>query len=127
MAQALQRILDAGEQSKLAPQEFFQKLQAIFAASTRDPNAMDMGHLDHIGPLLGEYLDGLPYRSELAQLTPSEWLSMSAGQQDAILINIRHRLQLYKNFEESNDSWTSLPGRTSEGEKVHPVPLDKLP
>lgn len=127
LAQSLQRILEAGEQSKLAPQEFFQKLQAVFAASTRDPNAMDMAHLDHIGPLLGEYLDGLPYRSELAQLTPTEWMSMSAGQQDAILINIRHRLQLYKDFEETNDGWTALPGRTAEGEKVHPVPLDKLP
>lgn len=127
LAQSLQRILEAGEQSKLAPQEFFQKLQTVFAASTRDPNAMDMAHLDRIGPLLGEYLDGLPYRSELAQLTPAEWMSMSAGQQDAILINIRHRLQLYRNFEENSDGWTNLPGRTSEGEKVHPVPLDKLP
>lgn len=127
LAQSLQHILEAGEQSQLAPQEFFQKLQTIFAASTRDPNAMDMAHLDHIGPLLGEYLDGLPYRSELAQLTPTEWMSMSAGQQDAILINIRHRLQLYKSFEENSDGWTALPGRTAEGEKVHPVPLDKLP
>ncbi|MPV99045.1 vWA domain-containing protein [Bombella apis] len=130
LASSLETILDQGEQSQLAPEQFFQRLQFAFAASARNPDALSHdGDAAHgtLGSLLPEYLNGLPYRSRIAQLTQERWNSLSAGEQDAILSDLRALIERYKLYESDTDGWHSINGGNDEDEKVYSVGLDDLP
>ena len=51
----------------------------------RDRARQDVGRVEQHGELVGEYLDGLPYRSKALNMTQDLWLSLSvAEQQDFI-------------------------------------------
>ncbi|TPW36323.1 vWA domain-containing protein [Oecophyllibacter saccharovorans] len=125
LAATLQRILDAGLAGKTDPKNFFQQLQATFAASARNPS--QLGSVDRIGNYLGEYLDGLPYKSEIASITPESWLAMGAGQQRTLLNSIASRLRLYQDYEAHPELWVRLGSSKDPGDAVFPVPLDELP
>ncbi|ACI52949.1 conserved hypothetical protein [Gluconacetobacter diazotrophicus PA1 5] len=125
LAAALRTILDAGIAGRTAPETFFTQLQSAFAASARDPSAIR--HVDRIGPLLGEYLDGLPYKSDIASITQDSWLAMGAIAQRTILNNISSRLRLYEEFDSRPELWVHLGHAQDAGEAVYPVPLEALP
>ena len=125
LAASLQHILDAGLAGRIEPQTFFTQLQSAFAASARDPSTIS--HIDRIGPLLGEYLDDLPYKSDVASITQDTWLAMGAIGQRTILNNIASRLRLYQDFESHPELWVHLGHSKDDGEAVYPVPLEALP
>lgn len=124
LSQALTRILDAGLAGRTDPRSFFGQLRAAFAATARDPQRL--GNLDRVGQALGEYLDGLPYQSQVMELTEQEWLGMGAAGQRELINGIEAKLRLYQEFAARPDLWVTLDGRPG-GEAFFPVPLDALP
>jgi hypothetical protein len=124
LSQALTRILDAGLAGRTDPRNFFGQLRAAFAAAARDPQRL--GNLDRVGQALGEYLDGLPYQSQVMELTEQEWLAMGAAAQRELINGIEAKLRLYQEFAARPDLWVTLDGRPG-GEAFFPVPLDSLP
>ena len=124
LSQALTRILDAGLAGRTDPRSFFAQLRAAFAATARDPQRL--GNLARVGQALGEYLDGLPYQSQVMELTEQEWLAMGAAAQRELINGIEAKLRLYQEFAARPDLWVTLDGRPG-GEAFFPVPLDALP
>lgn len=124
LSQALTRILDAGLAGRSDPRSFFGQLRAAFAATARDPARL--GNLARVGQALGEYLDGLPYQSQVMELTEQEWLAMGAAAQRELINGIEAKLRLYQEFAARPDLWVTLDGRPG-GEAFFPVPLDALP
>ena len=125
LATALHHILDAGLAGRTEPQTFFTQLRAAFAASARDPGAIS--HIDKVGGLLGEYLDGLPYKSDIASISEDTWLAMGAIGQKTILNHIESRLRLYEEYEAHPELWVALNQSDDAGDKSYPVPLEDLP
>lgn len=125
LAQSLQTILTTGLAGRTQPQTFFTQLRSAFAAAARDPS--QIAHADRIGALLGEYLDGLPYKSDLMNISEQDWLAMGAIAQRTILNRVESRLRLYQAYETQPDLWVQLNGSTDPGEAVYPVPLEALP
>ncbi|MFT8417263.1 MAG: vWA domain-containing protein [Acetobacter sp.] len=125
LAASLKNILDAGIAGRTTPETFFTQLQSAFAATARNPS--EIRHIDKLGPLLGEYLDGLPYKSDIASITQDSWLAMGAIAQRTILNNIESRLRLYEEYESRPDLWVHLGHSQDQGEAVYPVPLEALP
>jgi hypothetical protein len=124
LSQALTRILDAGLAGRTDPRSFFGQLRAAFAATARDPARL--GNLARVGQALGEYLDGLPYQSQVMELTEQEWLAMGAAAQRELINGIEAKLRLYQEFAARPDLWVTLDGRPG-GEAFFPVPLEALP
>lgn len=125
LAGALRLILDKGEKSRLSPQDFFGQLRSAAAATARDPNAVrDIGNL---GDLLGEYLQDLPYRSQILGLDESEWLAMGPSAQRELLDAIEAKLRLYAEFDASPALWVSFGQGSAAGDSYFPVPLEALP
>lgn len=124
LSQALTRILDAGLAGRSDPRSFFSQLRAAFAATARDPARL--GNLARVGQALGEYLDGLPYQSQVMELSEQEWLAMGAAAQRELINGIETKLRLYQEFAARPDLWVTLDGRPG-GEAFFPVPLDQLP
>ncbi len=125
LAQSLKRILDAGYAGRTEPRSFFTQLRSTFAAAARDPARLS--GVDRIGSYLGEYVDGLPYRSEVMDITEPDWLAMGAIAQRTVLNNVEARLFLYRELQAQPDLWVDLSGTRSPGEALYPLPLDALP
>lgn len=125
LAQSLQTILQAGLADRTDPQVFFNQLRSAFATAARDPN--QIAHAATLGALLGEYLDGLPYHSDIMDISQDDWLAMGAIAQRTVLNNIESRLRLYQDFEADPDLWVDLSGTRSPGEAMIPVPIEALP
>jgi serine/threonine-protein kinase PpkA len=125
LAQSLQTILSAGLADRTDPQVFFNQLRAAFATAARDPD--QIAHAATLGALLGEYLDGLPYHSDIMDIGQDDWLAMGAIAQRTVLNNIESRLRLYQDFEADPDLWVDLSGTRSPGEAMIPVPIEALP
>ncbi len=125
LAKSLKTILDAGVAQRLDSRTFFTQLRSAFAASARDPSRI--AGAQNIGGLLGEYLDGLPYQSDIMNIAEADWLSMGAIAQRTVLNNVEAKLRLYQEYQAQPDLWVDLSGTRTPGEAMYPVPLDALP
>ncbi|EKV32262.1 hypothetical protein C882_2339 [Caenispirillum salinarum AK4] len=136
MAAALEMVLEAG-QTVLddAPERFFDQLRTVVARAARDPSALEAGapaisdpaSLDNLGDLLGEYLEDLPYSSQLMDISADTWLDASPSFQDRVLTTVRSKLRAYQHFHDDADNWVKLAEGAPEDEWVYPIPLDLLP
>jgi hypothetical protein len=125
LAHSLQTILQAGLAGRTEPQTFFTQLRATFAAAARDPQRI--AGSQRIGALLGEYLDDLPYQSEIMDIQEADWIAMGAIAQRTVLNDIEAKLRLYQEFQSNADLWVDLSGSRSAGEALFPVPIEALP
>ena len=77
--------------------------------------------------MLGEYLDDLPYQSEIMDIREADWAAMGAIAQRTVLNSIESKLRLYQEFQSNADLWVDLSGSRSPGEALYPVPIEALP
>ncbi|MFE0752572.1 vWA domain-containing protein [Inquilinus sp. NPDC058860] len=125
----LRAILEAGEATRIAPNDFFRQMRSAAATMSRRPEAVgreEARRLADLG-LIGEYLEGLPYRSRIMDLTEDDWLSWSYGQQRQFLDDLQAKIRLYQQVYDNTDLWIALDGDRTGGEAVYPMPLDALP
>ncbi len=125
----LQAIIDAGESTRVAPNDFFRQLRSAAATMARRPEGVggeNARRLADLG-LIGEYLEGLPYRSRIMELSEDDWLSWSFGQQRQFLDDLGAKVALYRRIYDNTDLWIALDGDRSGGDAVSPIPLDALP
>ncbi|HLO77147.1 MAG TPA: vWA domain-containing protein [Magnetospirillum sp.] len=129
MQQVLQSIAKAGQAAQLSPNDFFAKMRSAAAVLGRDPNAINNPNATKLADLglMGEYLDGLPYRSKVLDIDQQTWSSWSISQQQAFLDEVNRKLRLYQIYHDDVDRWVALDGGADPGEAVYPVPLDALP
>ncbi|TDP44992.1 vWA domain-containing protein [Zavarzinia compransoris] len=125
LAAALRLILDQGEKNRLSPQDFFAQLQSAAAATARDPSLVRQ--VGNLGDLLGEYLQDLPYRSQILGLDEREWLAMGPAAQREVLDTIEAKLRLYGEFDATSNLWIAFGEGQAAGETYFPVPLEALP
>ena len=125
LARSLQAILQAGLAGRTEPRMFFTQLRSTFAAAARDPQRI--AGAQRIGALLGEYLDDLPYQSEIMDIQEADWVAMGAIAQRTVLNDIEAKLRLYQEFQANADLWVDLSGSRTAGEALFPVPIEALP
>ncbi|WP_127998875.1 vWA domain-containing protein [Piscinibacter defluvii] len=125
----VRRLVEAYEKTQLDPGSFFNQLRSAAVAMGRDPSKLGQGkakNLEEAG-LMGEYLEGLPYQSQVMGIDFSTWTNMSVGQSQAIIDNLKSLVALYQRFHDDVDRWVKLNPAASDGDKVFPVPIDSLP
>lgn len=123
LAQSLTRVLDAAKGAQLKPEDFFNQLRALAAATAGNPDQKFETILD--SNLLPSYLRLLPYHSRVLRLSPQAWLDMGFTGQQAFISELEMKLQAYADVNASN-AWSDLGGG-DEGLKVYPMPMDLLP
>jgi len=125
LAQTLRAVMEAGNAARIAPDTWFSRIRAATAASARDPRRM--AEFQRLGGAFGEYLEDLPYRSEIMEITQDEWVAMGAGRRREILNGIEAKLRLYEEYNRQSALWVSFDGGRDPGEAMYPLPLDALP
>lgn len=127
----LARVLERAEEGALAPQSFLDELRSLAAIVARDPQAVassaepgvslaDLGYMR-------EYIEGLPYQSEVMNIDLSDWQQWSAGRQFEFVNQLDAKAAYYKALHDNVDLWVSLDGGAVDGDSVYPLLLEALP
>lgn len=129
MYQVVKSITNAVLEGMISPDNFFNLLRSAAATLGRDPNQINKeknAKLSELG-LLGEYLEDLPYRSDILNLDEATWIGYGPHQQDAILIELNKKLKHYQLYNDDINRWISLAEGSDPADYVYPVPIEMLP
>ncbi|MDZ7644343.1 MAG: vWA domain-containing protein [Woeseiaceae bacterium] len=131
--EVLRQVLITAEEGALAPDDFLDELQSLAATISRDPQAartatraMGGQSLADLG-YMREYLDGLPYRSEVMNLDLSIWEQWPAQRQFEFINQLDGKVAYYRALHDNVDLWVSLDGGPVDGDSVYPLLLEALP
>lgn len=129
LQQQLKIIVDNAERTKKTDsKDFFQSILSASAQMARDPNMFTMkpgANLQQLG-VLGEFLDDLPYKSQVLSMTEEDWYNMPVGQQTAFINRLKSRIARYDEYEKDRDNWESF-GAPNSDDWLYRVPLNMLP
>jgi serine/threonine-protein kinase PpkA len=129
----LRQVLNIAEEGALAPQDFLGELQSLAAAISRDPEkantATQVGGGQSLADLgyMREYIEGLPYTSEVMNLDLATWQEWSAQQQFEFINQLDKKIAYYDALHENVDLWISLDGGAVDGDSLYPLLLEALP
>ncbi len=139
LARQMQHIVDAARASRTDDsRQLFQRIISVSAQTLRDPERMQQGmanrNLVEMG-LLPEFLEGLPYKSMIMNMTEQQWFSMSAREQDEIIYAMESKIKIFKEYHNDTANWTTFVAKADEdasGERIladslYRVPLSSLP
>lgn len=127
MAELLEALLEAGEQNRSAEDAdaFFGQVQSVIAQMAQNPDRLLDASADGPAGAL-EFLEDLPYRSQLLQLDRDTW-AQSAVQRRSVLDGMRRKLVQYRKWLLDPQVWTALYPDAPDGEHVFAMPFDVLP
>jgi serine/threonine-protein kinase PpkA len=128
LSDVVKQIADAANEGLISPSDMFERLRSVAATMGKDPNQLkdktiklaDMG-------LMAEYLDGLPYLSEVLSLDEETWKGMEGLDQEKFIRRLSTKLKYYQRYNADADRWVSLAPGSDPREHVYPVPLEALP
>ncbi|NBF07813.1 serine/threonine-protein kinase [Pseudomonas sp. Fl4BN1] len=126
LQQSLKLIVDAARKTQTSPKDFFQEIASASAYMSRDPSALRKGGNLAGGGVLGEYLEGLPYRSKSLNMTQDLWLSLSVAEQEDFIDELDSKIRLYETFHNDLANWVRF-GDAEPGDALYRVPLSTLP
>ena len=131
--EVLRQVLITAEEGTLAPDDFLDELKSLAATISRDPQAAKVATRAVGGQSLAdlgymrEYLEGLPYRSEVMNLDLSIWEQWSAQRQFEFINQLDGKVAYYSALHDNVDLWVSLDGEPVDGDSVYPLLLEALP
>ncbi|MDR0338919.1 MAG: VWA domain-containing protein [Desulfovibrio sp.] len=129
LQRTLKIIVDQAERTKKTDsRDFFQSILSASAQMARDPAAFSARpgrNLRETG-VLGEFLEGLPYKSDIMLLREDDWYRMSVGEQTAFINRLKSRITRYEEYDKDRSNWESF-GAENSGDWVYRVPLSVLP
>ena len=124
--------MGGAEEGALAPQDFLGELRSLAAIVSRDPQAVQTAggsgavSLADLG-YMREYIEGLPYQSEVMNLDLASWQTWTAVQQFEFINSLDSKVAYYRALHDNLDLWVSLDGGPVDGDSVYPLLLEALP
>ncbi len=131
--EVLRQVLITAEEGTLAPADFLDELKSLAATVSRDPQAAKTATRAFGGQSLAdlgymrEYLEGLPYKSEVMNLDLSIWQQWPAQRQFEFVNQLDGKVAYYSALHDNVDLWVSLDGGPVDGDSVYPLLLEALP
>ncbi len=131
----LKQVLERAEEGLLSPQNFLDELKSLAATVSRNPEALGTTTATTAGEgssladmgLIGDYIEGLPYRGEVMELSLEDWQNWPARRQIEFLRGLEEKITYYQALHDNTDLWISLDGGPVDGDSVFPLALDMLP
>ena len=129
LSDVVKKIADAANSGLISPTDMFSQLRSVAAAMGQDPNKIKEDKSTKLADLglLGEYLDGIPYKSQVTGIDEDTWKGMSVQEQEKFIRDLHSKLRHYRIFNEDQSRWISLSEGADPRDNVYPVPLDALP
>ena len=122
--EVLRQVLMTAEEGTLAPDDFLDELKSLAASVSRDPQAARTATRTVGGESLAdlgymrEYLEGLPYKSEVMYLDLSIWEQWPAQRQFEFVNQLDSKVAYYRALHDNIDLWVSLDGEAVDGARA---------
>jgi serine/threonine-protein kinase PpkA len=126
LRKVLQDVMTAGRTGQIGGEDFFKVLQTTAATVARGEQSR-IRQARSMAELVPDFLQGLPYKSQLMALTNDLWASWSTDQQDDFLKGVEAKINLYATIHDTPDKWIQLHQGDAPDEFVYPIALDSLP
>ncbi|WP_454691468.1 vWA domain-containing protein [Achromobacter aloeverae] len=128
LADVMRKIVDAANQGLISSSDMFNQLRTLAATMGADPNQLKQANrkLGDMG-FLAEYLEGLPYQSEVLNLDEESWKSMDGLAQEKFIRTLTTKLRHYQIYNADADRWVALAKDSDQRDYVYPVPLEMMP
>ncbi len=127
LAVLLEEVLMAGQMNQISGKSFFDSLQAASAVASRDPSLLASAPNLAESGLIPDFLEGLPYHSQLMDMNNDLWASWGPDEQDYFLSRIEAKVSAYKSLHDDPDVWVQVNQGDDPSEFVAPIPLELLP
>ncbi|OTA20370.1 von Willebrand factor, type A [Xenorhabdus beddingii] len=129
LSEVMKKIVNAANEGLISPDDMFASLRSLAATMGNDPKQAKNKQATKLGEmgLLGEYIDGLPYLSEVLSLDEETWKSWDGLEQERFIRRLNTKLHYYQRYNEDVDRWISLAPDSDPRDNVYPVPLENLP
>ncbi|WP_201150955.1 vWA domain-containing protein [Rhodovulum sulfidophilum] len=127
MAELLDNLvrLAEGTRGEEEARGFFRQVRGVIAQMAQNPDRLVATDADSLGGAL-EYLERLPYRSQLLQTDEARWMSGPMVRRE-IIDGMRQKLTQYRKWLYDPSVWTALYDGAPDGEQVFAMPFDILP
>ena len=131
----LKQVLETAKQGQVSPKQFLNELKSLAATLVRDPEqlgdttATTSGKSQSLSDMgfMREYIQDLPYTSEIMTLELENWQSWPSQKQEDFLNRLQEKINYYQMIHDNVDMWVSLEGGSIDGDAVFPIPLGMLP
>jgi serine/threonine-protein kinase PpkA len=129
LSDIVSKIANAANDGLISADDMFSQLRSVAAAMGQDPSKLKSDSVTKIADLglLGEYLDNIPYKSDVTGLDQDTWKSMSGLEQEKFIRNLNSKIRYYQKCNADVDRWISLAEGSDPRENVYPIPLEMLP
>ncbi len=127
LATVIKSIIRAGFTGQIGGEDFFTSLQAATATIARDPNMVKQAKRMADTGLVPEFLEGLPYQSQLMAISNELWSSWSADEQSEFINALDAKVEAYKKIHDTPEGWIPLNKGDDIDKYVYPISLDLLP
>ena len=129
LSDVMKQILDAANEGLISPTEMFDRLRSVAATMGADPNQLKQNGNAKLADMgvLGEYLEDLPYQSEVLNLDEETWKSWDGLAQERFIRNLSTKLRHYQRYNADVDRWVALAKDSDARDNVYPVPLEMMP
>jgi len=130
LTEALSIIAERGEASVINPNEFFAQVLGAAADMSRRPNNVagraDATIADAVA--IPEYLEGLPYKSRIMNITESDYVRLTISEQQGLMNELFEKIERYKRYNQATDQWVDYLNTGGSAESLlYPMKLDDLP
>ena len=127
LSEVLSTVLEVGERTQGGgANNFFNQLKGAVLRMANDPRMLVNAEFETLGSAFGEFLEGLPYRSRIMEITEDRWENMGTGRRQ-IIDDLRGRFLLYERWHDDPDLWVPLYDNAPDGEHVFAMPFEALP
>lgn len=113
--------------ARLDSTDFFDSLRSAVLTLSVEPARLARTEFETLGEAMGEYLEDLPYQSEIVRISERDWVARTPLQQRQLLGSLVSKIEFYNRVYETNDRWVALHPGAPAGEWVTTIPLRQLP
>ncbi len=132
----MEQVLTTFQDGLLSPENFLKQIKTLAAKMSRDPAAIKSSkqsseqsigeQLDDMG-FMREYIDDLPYQSEIMKVSLQDWESWPAKQQLELVNRLEEKIAWYKSLHNNAGFWYTPGGGAVNGNSVYPINIKMLP
>jgi len=128
LSRQLKIIITEAERGMKSDTDIFRNILSASSQVALDPDAYvkkPNANLVELG-VLGEFLEGLPYKSDVMIMTEQDWKAMNTGQQYQFIARLKSLTARYEEYDKDLDNWGKF-NNPNPGDWLYRVPLNMLP
>ena len=130
LTQALKIIVERGEASVINPNEFFAQVLGAAADMSRRPDNVASRSESTLAEAVAipEYLEGLPYKSRVMNITEAEYVRLTISEQQGLINELYEKIKRYESFNRATDQWVDYLNTGGGADTLlYPMKLNDLP